>query len=62
VPITVLGGLEDDHASRDQLEGWRAHTGKSFLLRMFPGGHFFVHTVRTPLLGTVLQDLAPLLR
>jgi medium-chain acyl-[acyl-carrier-protein] hydrolase len=62
LPITTLGGLEDDHANREQLEGWRAHTTGAFVLRMFPGGHFFVHSMRTKLLGTVLQDLAPLLR
>lgn len=62
VPITALGGLSDDHASRSQLDGWRAHTTKGFLLRMFPGGHFFVNTSKTPLLGTVLTDLAPHMR
>lgn len=62
VPLTALGGLEDDHASRAELDAWRAQTTKSFVLRMFPGGHFFVHTARTPLLGTVLTDLAPHLR
>ncbi|MFT3776142.1 MAG: thioesterase domain-containing protein [Minicystis sp.] len=62
IPITALGGLQDDHATREQLDGWRAHTTKSFVLRMFPGGHFFVHAVRSQLLGTVLQDLAPHLR
>ena len=62
LPITALGGLEDDHATRADLEGWRAHTTRAFLLRMFPGGHFFVNTQRTPLLGAVLQDLDPHLR
>jgi medium-chain acyl-[acyl-carrier-protein] hydrolase len=61
-PITALGGLSDDHATREQLDRWRAHTTKGFTLRMFPGGHFFVHGARTPLLGTVLQDLATHLR
>ncbi|APR81384.1 Thioesterase [Minicystis rosea] len=62
VPLTVLGGLDDDHATREELDGWRMHTTKAFLLRMFPGGHFFVHTARSQVLGTVLQDLAPHLR
>ena len=61
LPITALGGLEDDDATREELDGWRAHTSKGFVLRMFPGNHFFVHTMRTRLLGTVLQDLAALL-
>lgn len=62
VPITVLGGLEDDHATQAQLDAWRAHTTKGFVRRMFPGGHFFVNTQRTPLLGAVLTDLAPHMR
>lgn len=62
LPITALGGLEDDDASREELDGWRAHTTKGLVLRMFPGNHFFVHTMRARLLGTVLQDLGPLLR
>lgn len=62
LPITVLGGLEDEHTTREELEGWRAQTTRGFVLRMFPGGHFFVHTHRAPLLDTVLQDLDPHLR
>ena len=62
LPITALGGLEDADASREDLDAWRAHTSKGFVLRMFPGNHFFLHTMRTRLLGAVLQDLAPLLR
>jgi medium-chain acyl-[acyl-carrier-protein] hydrolase len=61
VPLTVLGGLDDDHASREELEGWSAETRKGFALRMFPGGHFFVHAARAQVLGAVLADLAPYL-
>ena len=62
VPVTVLGGLEDDHATREQIEGWRAHTTRAFALRMLPGGHFFVHTARTQVLGAMLSDLVPHMR
>jgi medium-chain acyl-[acyl-carrier-protein] hydrolase len=61
LPLTALGGLEDDHATRAQLEAWRAQTSQRFVLRMFPGGHFFVHGARAQVLGSVLTDLAPLL-
>lgn len=59
VPITALGGLQDPDVSREQLEGWRAHTSRAFVLRMFPGNHFFINSDRARLLGVVLQDLAP---
>jgi medium-chain acyl-[acyl-carrier-protein] hydrolase len=58
VPISALGGLDDDRATRDELEGWRGETTADFALRMFPGHHFFIHAARTALLGAVLTDLA----
>jgi medium-chain acyl-[acyl-carrier-protein] hydrolase len=62
VPLTVLGGLEDPDATREELEGWRAETTKAFVLRMFRGNHFFINERRTEVLAAVLQDLAPLIR
>jgi medium-chain acyl-[acyl-carrier-protein] hydrolase len=61
IPMSALGGLEDEDATRDELDAWREHTTKSFVLRMFPGNHFFLHSARTKLLGSVLQDLGRLL-
>jgi medium-chain acyl-[acyl-carrier-protein] hydrolase len=61
VPLSILGGLTDEDATRADLEAWREHTTKAFVLRMFPGNHFFINTERTRLLTSVLQDLGPLL-
>ena len=61
IPFSVLGGLTDEDTSRADLDAWREHTTKSFVLRMFPGNHFFLNTERTRLLTSVLQDLGPLL-
>jgi medium-chain acyl-[acyl-carrier-protein] hydrolase len=61
IPFSVLGGLNDEDATRDELDAWRAHTTRAFVLRMFPGNHFFLNTERTRLLTSVLQDLGPLL-
>ena len=41
-PIDVLGGTRDT-TTREGLEAWRDHTSSEFSLRMFSGGHFFIH-------------------
>jgi medium-chain acyl-[acyl-carrier-protein] hydrolase len=61
IPFSILGGLTDEDAPRADLEAWREHTTRAFVLRMFPGNHFFINTERTRLLTSVLQDLGPLL-
>lgn len=62
VPITAFGGLDDDHATPAQVEGWRDHTAQRFDRRMFAGHHFFLHEERTRIIGAVLAALGPLLR
>ncbi len=61
VPLSILGGLTDEDATRADLDAWREHTTSAFVLRMFPGNHFFLNTERTRLLTSILQDLGPLL-
>jgi len=41
-PITVLGGLADS-VTREELEGWQAHTDRKVSVRMFRGDHFFLY-------------------
>jgi surfactin synthase thioesterase subunit len=41
---------------------WRDHTRGNFTLRMFPGGHFFIHEARQQVLQVLSQDLQQLLR
>lgn len=60
-PISAFGGLQDLLVSRHDLEAWRDQTLGSFTLRMFPGGHFFLHNARALLLRAVSQDLTQLL-
>jgi len=57
-PISVLGGLQDEELSRDDLLAWQEHTSGSFTLRMFEGGHFFLHTAEEALLSVLAQELA----
>lgn len=60
-PISVFGGLDDDRVSREDLMTWREQTRGPFLLRMFPGDHFFLHTAGDLLLQAVSRDIRILL-
>ncbi|MFJ4348645.1 thioesterase II family protein [Pseudomonas sp. NPDC089401] len=57
-PLHVLGGT-DDRASDEQLLDWRKETQGEFSLRMFPGGHFFIHEHEDPVLGALAESLEP---
>lgn len=57
-PITVFGGLQDTEVSRERLERWSEQTRCSFMLRMFPGDHFFVNKSGPSLLSMISQALA----
>jgi medium-chain acyl-[acyl-carrier-protein] hydrolase len=56
-PITAFGGLQDKEVSREDLEGWRVQTASTFILRNFPGDHFFLHTDRSRVLWAMSQEL-----
>jgi medium-chain acyl-[acyl-carrier-protein] hydrolase len=57
-PITALGGLTDEKARLEDLDAWRAQTSAAFEREIFPGGHFFLQTARTALLGSLSRRLA----
>jgi medium-chain acyl-[acyl-carrier-protein] hydrolase len=59
-PITVFGGLRDEEASREDLEGWRAHTNAEFSVRMLDGDHFFLHEFETLLLQYIYIEITKL--
>lgn len=56
-PIAVFGGLEDKEVSYKDLSAWRSQTGKAFSLLMFEGDHFFIDSVRSLFLASLLQNL-----
>lgn len=61
VPITALGGIDDQDVSEDQLDAWRAQTRGTFRRLMFPGDHFYLQGARAALTRTIAEDLrAPL--
>lgn len=55
--ISAFGGEQDFSVSQQELEGWQSQTTGSFSLKMFKGGHFFIHTEQTPLLASIAQGL-----
>lgn len=56
-PITAYGGVADVKVSRANLQAWERHTEGPFVLRMFPGGHFYLQDERDTLLRTLAGDL-----
>lgn len=59
VPLTALGGTEDAEVSLARLEPWREQTTAAYDLRLYPGGHFFIHTEQADVLDAVGEALAP---
>jgi medium-chain acyl-[acyl-carrier-protein] hydrolase len=58
-PISAYGGQQDTRVPHEHLEGWRAQTVAGFVLRMFPGNHFFfMSRARAPFLHALCADLA----
>jgi medium-chain acyl-[acyl-carrier-protein] hydrolase len=56
-PISAFGGVQDPNVDRDSLERWRDETRGAFQVRLFPGGHFFLHAAQALLLRTLGQEL-----
>lgn len=59
--ISALGGLDDSDVSPDELAAWSEHTTGDFSLRMFPGDHFFIHTVQSQVLDAISEKLESVL-
>lgn len=56
-PITAYGGLADPRVTRDELQAWSRHTTGPFVIRMFPGGHFYLQDDRPTVLRALSADL-----
>jgi medium-chain acyl-[acyl-carrier-protein] hydrolase len=57
VPMTILGGSSDRLARAEALEQWGRYTRESFDVRVFPGGHFFLHADEEAVVATVAETL-----
>lgn len=61
-PVSAFGGVEDKDVSRENLEAWHEETSLDFSLRMFPGGHFFLHTSERLILESLARELSQMMR
>lgn len=61
-PIFACGGIDDEKIDNEKISGWREQTRGSFMLRMFPGDHFFLHSSQAALLQALSHQLLSLLR
>ncbi len=56
-PLSIFGGQEDADVSHESLAAWAAETNSSCKVKLFPGGHFFMHAHQRDLLESMLEDL-----
>ncbi|MCG8421694.1 MAG: alpha/beta fold hydrolase [Proteobacteria bacterium] len=56
-PISAFGAVDDETVSREQIHAWRLHTRSEFVLRLFPGDHFFIDKMQPAVIRAVMHDL-----
>ena len=57
INIAAYGGLGDTDTSRDGLLAWQEETTGQCVVRMFPGGHFFVSDHADQVVAMLERDL-----
>jgi surfactin synthase thioesterase subunit len=57
IPIRAYGGADDSNIRIEHLEAWRAQTCRSFAIRLFPGGHFYLQTCPDEFHSALDEDL-----
>jgi len=60
-PITAYGGVDDPDAGESLLLPWQELTRSTFTMKLFPGGHFFIHKSRQDFLAALAADLQGLM-
>jgi medium-chain acyl-[acyl-carrier-protein] hydrolase len=56
-PITVYGGIEDEHVPVEACRQWQQQTSASCKVRMFSGNHFFVRNAEPEFVNAFRTDL-----
>jgi medium-chain acyl-[acyl-carrier-protein] hydrolase len=56
-PMTIYGGLEDQEVEAGRLAAWSEMTVGACEIRMFPGDHFYINSLRSIFLQTFAGDL-----
>lgn len=57
-PIAVFGGLQDTEVTTEDLQAWQVQTNRAFSLQMFEGDHFFIESMRSFLLTSMIIKLS----
>jgi medium-chain acyl-[acyl-carrier-protein] hydrolase len=57
LPISALGGLQDEAVPTADLLEWSTYTSKSFRCHFYAGGHFFVFDPNLPVIADIGADL-----
>ncbi|MER7004856.1 thioesterase domain-containing protein [Dactylosporangium sp. NPDC000555] len=55
--ISAFGGDADPTTSAGQLAAWREQCAAEFVVRSYPGDHFFVHAEHARILAAICSDL-----
>jgi pyochelin biosynthetic protein PchC len=58
-PIVALHGADDERVTWEENAAWETHTGASFALHDFPGGHFYLTDAWPDLARLVSTRLVP---
>jgi len=56
-PITVYGGLSDEHVPAESCRGWNEQTSEVCRTRMVQGDHFFVRNPKLDFVNAFRQDV-----
>jgi surfactin synthase thioesterase subunit len=56
-PITALIGDSDPKVTVDEAAAWEEHSAGGFILRVFPGGHFYLEAHRGDVIATISATL-----
>jgi len=60
LPIRAYGGSADPNILPQHLHAWQEQTAAGFVVRLFAGGHFFLHESRAAALAALAADLEPI--
>lgn len=60
-PLSAYTGDADPLVTPDEVAAWRSVTSASFGLRVFAGGHFYLHDNPPPVLAALLTDVEALI-
>ena len=53
--ITALGGIYDQEADQEDINGWKEYTDREFNCFMYEGGHFFIKDREVEVIKTIKE-------